>query len=110
MVTENKSPRGERAKAEAIANGFLTENGQKPSQKPSNLTENEEGKQPRKQPKLSAFDEKQLQKQSNLSISDFPTMVTRNACQTIKLNRKTKYSWLADNLGVNEPFKELLTI
>ena len=35
MVTENKSPRGERATAEAISNGFLTENGQKPSQKPS---------------------------------------------------------------------------
>jgi len=32
MVTENKSPRGERATAEVIANGFLTENGQKPLQ------------------------------------------------------------------------------
>ena len=46
MVTENKSPRGERATAEAIANGFLTDNGQKPSQKQSNMAENEEGKQP----------------------------------------------------------------
>ena len=102
MVTENKSPRGERATAEAIANGFLTENGQKPSQKPSNMTENEEGKQPN----LSTFDEKQPQNQPpnqpNLSISDFPTMVTWNVYQAIKLNRKAKYSWLADNLGVSE--------
>ena len=113
MVTEMKSPRGERAIAEAIANGFLTEedlqkrsdlsifegkpsqkpsylteNDQKPSQKPSNLTENEGQKQPQKQP--------------NLSISDFPTMVTWNVYQAIKLNRKAKYSWLQDNLGVSE--------
>ena len=99
MVTEMKSPRGERATAEAIANGFLTEEDLqkrseegadltifegKPSQKPSNLTENEGEKQP------------------NLSISDFPTMVTWNVYQAIKLNRKAKYSWLQDNLGVSE--------
>lgn len=99
LVTENKSPRGERATAEAIANGFLTEEDLqkrsekgsdltifegKPSKKPSNLTENEDKKQP------------------NLSISDFPTMVTWNVYQAIKLNRKAKYSWLQDNLGVSE--------
>ena len=70
----------------------------KPSEKPSNLTENDEGKQPN----LSTFDEKQPQKQPNLSVSDFPTMVTWNVYQAIKLNRKAKYSWLADNLGVSE--------
>ena len=68
MVTENKSPRGERATAEAIANGFLTEadlqkrsekpsylteNDQKPSEKPSNLTENEGEKQQKNSPKNS---------------------------------------------------------
>ena len=113
MVTENKSPRGERATAEAIANGFLTEAdlqkrsekgsdltifGEKPSQKPSNMTENAD----EKQTNLATFDEKQPQKQTNLSISDFPTMVTWNVYQAIKLNRKAKYSWLADNLGVSE--------
>ena len=109
MVTEMKSPRGERATAEAIANGFLTEADLqkksdltifegKPSEKPSNLTENDEGKQPN----LSTFDEKQPQKQPNMSVSDFPTMVTWNVYQAIKLNRKAKYSWLADNLGVSE--------
>ena len=86
-----------RATAEAIANGFLTEADlQKrsdltifegnPSEKPSNLTENDEGKQPN----LSTFDEKQPQKQPNLSVSDFPTMVTWNVYQAIKLNRKAK--------------------
>lgn len=72
MVTEMKSPRGERATVEAIANGFLTEEDLqkrsdltifegKGSEKPSNLTENDEGKQPH----LSTFDEKQPQKQPN---------------------------------------------
>ena len=62
----------------------MTGSDQKPSEKPSNLTENERRKQP------------------NLSISDFPTMVTWNVYQAIKLNRKAKYSWLQDNLGVSE--------
>ena len=62
----------------------LTENDQKPSEKPSNLTEKDGEKQP------------------TLSISDFPTMVTWNVYQAIKLNRKAKYSWLQDNLGVSE--------
>jgi hypothetical protein len=42
VVTERKSPREERATEEAIANGFLMENGEKGSQKRSNLTENDE--------------------------------------------------------------------
>ena len=55
MVTENKSPRGERATAEAIANGFLTEADlQKRSEKPSNLTENEGEKQQKKTAKKTA--------------------------------------------------------
>ena len=49
-------------------------------------------KQPKKQPK----------KQPNLSISEFPTMLTWNVYHAIKLNHKAKYSWLADNLGVSE--------
>ena len=84
-----------------IARGFVTENGEKrsdltisddenghkPSEKPSNLTENDDGKS---------------QKQPNLSVSEFPTMLTWNVYHAIKLNRKAKYSWLADNLGVSE--------
>ena len=102
-----------RATAEAIANGFLTEadlqkrseKGSdltifegKGSQKPSNLTENDQ--KPSEKP--SNLTEKDGEKQPNLSISDFPTMVTWNVYQAIKLNRKAKYSWLQDNLGVSE--------
>ena len=113
LVTENKSPRGEQAAAEAIANGFLTETDLqkraekgsdltisegKPSKKPSNLTENDQ--KPSEKP--SNLTENEGRKQPNLSISDFPTMVTWNVYQAIKLNRKAKYSWLQDNLGVSE--------
>ena len=104
-----ESPRGERATAEAITNGFLTKEELqnrsdltifegKPSQKPSNLTENDQ----KSSEKPSNLTENEGEKQSNLSISDFPTMVTWNVYQAIKLNRKAKYSWLQDNLGVSE--------
>ena len=129
MVTEMKSPRGERALQEAIAQGFVTENGEKRSdstiseekkghednQKPSNLSENDEGnsqkqpnlsvseeKQQQKQPNLSVSDEQEEQKRSEFTIADFPTMLTWNVYHAIKLNSKAKYSWLADNLGVSE--------
>ena len=87
LVTERKSPRGERMVKEAIANGFLLENGQKPSQKRSDMTISEENGS---------------QKGSRLTISDFPTMLTWNVYGAIKINRKANYSWLADNLGVSE--------
>ena len=113
MVTEMKSPRGERAMAEAIANGFLTEEDlQKRSEKRSDLTIFEEkGSQKRSDltiseektsEKPSNLTENDGKKQPNLSISDFPTMLTWNVYQAIKINRKAKYSWLADNLGVSE--------
>ena len=70
MVTEMKSPKGEKAMEKAIANGLVIE-----------------GK---------------AQKQPNLSVSEFPTMLTKNVYDAIKMNRKAKYSWLADNLGVSE--------
>lgn len=65
------------------------------------LRENDDGKS-QKQPNLSISEEKQSQKQPNLSVSEFPTMLTWNVYHAIKLNRKAKYSWLADNLGVSE--------
>ena len=92
MVTENKSPRGERATAEAISNGFLTENGHKNGHgKGSDLTISDE-KQPKKQPK----------KQLKLKIPEFPSKIVEDVYKAIKLNRKAKYSWLQDNLGVSE--------
>ena len=97
LVRENKSPRGERMRKEAIANGFILESGEKPSdltisegkpsQKPSNLTENADG------------DNK---KSSNLTVSEFPTMIVKNVYEAIQMKRDAKYSWLQDNLGVSE--------
>jgi len=90
---------------EAIANGFLLENGQKPSQKPSQKRSQKRSDltiSDGKQPNLSVSEENQTQKQTNLSISDFPSMLTWNVYEALKLNRKAKYSWLADNLGVSE--------
>ena len=84
MVTEMKSPKGEKAMEKAIANGLVIE-----------------GKA-QKQPNLSVSDEQRTQKQPNLSVSEFPTMLTKNVYDAIKMNRKAKYSWLADNLGVSE--------
>ncbi len=33
---------------------------------------------------------------------EFPSEVSKKVYDAIKLNRKAKYSWLADNLGVSE--------
>lgn len=77
MVKENKSPRADRMIKEAINNGLLMENGEKRSQKRS-------------------------QKRSDMTISEFSTPLVKNVYEAIKMNRKAKYSWLADNLGVSE--------
>ena len=87
LVIEKKSPRGERMVNEAITNGFLLENGQKPS----DLTISEE--KPSQKPS---------QKPSNLTENRFPSMIVKDVYEAIKLNRKAKYSWLQDNLGVSE--------
>ncbi len=83
LVTERKSPRGERMVKEAIANGFLLENGKKPSEKESNVTISDG-------------------KPSNLTENYFPSMIVKNVYEAIKMNRQAKYSWLQDNLGVSE--------
>ena len=81
----------------ALAKGFVTENGEK---QPNMSIFGK--KQPQKQPNLSVSDENETQKESRLTISDFPTMLTWNVYESLKMNRKAKYSWLADNLGVSE--------
>ena len=79
----------------AIANGFLLENGekgpQKQTQKQSDLTENDEGKS-----------QKPSKKPSKNKIPEFPSPLVESVYKAIKLNRKAKYSWLTDNLGVSE--------
>lgn len=92
-----KSPLGERAWQNAIAQGFVSEK----EEKPSNLTENEKGNS-QKPSNLTENDEGNSQKRLELTISDFPTMLTWNVYNAIKQNRKAKYSWLQDNLGVSE--------
>lgn len=85
LVRENKSPRGERMIAAAIANGFLMEDGEKWSQKRS-----QKGSQ------------KGSQTSTKFEIPEFSTTIVEEVFKAIKLNRKAKYSWLADNLGVSE--------
>ena len=61
------------------------------------MTENDERKS-QKQTNLAFSDEIQ----TNLAISEFPTMIVKNVYEAIKMNRREKYSWLADNLGVSK--------
>ena len=37
-----------------------------------------------------------------MTIFEFPSEVAKKVYEAIKLNRKAKYSWLSDNLGVSE--------
>ena len=103
MVTEMKSPRGERATAEAIANGFLTEADlQKRSEKGSSITENGQKNGQKnghgKRSDVTISDEEQ----PKFKIPEFPSKIVEDVYKAIKLNRKAKYSWLQDNLGVSE--------
>ncbi len=101
VVRENKSPLGERMIAAAIANGFLLGNEELDSQKTSDLTISEQDNA-KKQTNLAVSDKTKTKKQTNLAVSEFPTMIVKNVYEAIKINRKAKYSWLADNLGVSE--------
>ena len=88
LVRENKSPLGERMMAEAIVNGYLTENSTKTAFSNKKTSKKQTGKQPKKQPKF--------------NIPEFPSQVVENVFKALKMNRNAKYSWLADNLGVSE--------
>ena len=80
MVTEMKSLRGEQALKEAVVQGFVTENGER-----NGLNNNQK---PSKKP-------------SKMKVSMFPTPIVEEVYKAIKLNRKAKYSWLQDNLGIS---------
>lgn len=77
--------------AEVIVNGYLTENSEN-STKTAFSNKKPSKKQTRKQPK----------KQPKFNIPEFPSQVVENVFKALKMNRKAKYSWLADNLGVSE--------
>ena len=87
LVCEKKSPLGERMTAAAIANGYLSENGEINKKTPI-LRNVSLKKQPKKQPKM--------------KVPEFPSKIVEDVFRALKLNRKAKYSWLADNLGVSE--------
>ena len=59
------------------------------------MTENDEGNS-QKQPK------KPSKKPSKMKVPKFPAPIVEEVYKAIKLNRKAKYSWLQDNLGVSE--------
>ena len=35
-------------------------------------------------------------------LDDFPSPMVKNVYEALKMNRKAKYSWLQDNLGISE--------
>ena len=85
MVTEMKSLRGEKALKEAVVQGFVTKNGER-----NGLDNNQRpSKKPSKKP-------------SKMKVPMFPTPIVEEVYKAIKLNRKAKYSWLQDNLGISE--------
>ena len=61
-----------------------------------------EEKGSQKRSDLTISDEKQPPKQPKLKIPEFPSKIVEDVYKAIKLNRKAKYSWLQDNLGVSE--------
>lgn len=91
MVKETKSPRGERALQEAIAQGFLTGNGEKSQD--LTIPEDKNGH---------IDDQKSSRKPSKAKFSKFPTPIIEEVYKSIKLNRKAMYSWLQDNIRVSE--------
>ena len=90
-VTEYKSPRGERVLLEAITQGFVAEKGENRTDlsTPKDEIGHEVDKKPSKKP-------------SKMKVSKFPATIVEEVYNAIKLNRKAKYSWLQDNLGVSE--------
>lgn len=48
--------------------------------------------------------EKEVYKEKRSDVTTFESQpeIVRNVYETIKLNRKAKYAWLSDNLGVSE--------
>lgn len=48
------------------------------------------------------YKEKRSEKRSDVTTFESQPEIVRNVYETIKLNRKAKYAWLSDNLGVSE--------
>jgi ATP-dependent DNA helicase RecG len=77
--------------AAAIANGYLTKNGEIRS---NSIILDE--KQPQK------VSQKVSRKVSKIQVPEFPSKIVEDVFKVLKLNPKARLSWLADNLGVSE--------
>ena len=95
LVCEKRSLLGDRMTAAAIANGYLTENGEN-QQKTEILDEIKPQKVPQKRSK------KWSKKWSKMKVPVFPSKIVEDVFKALKLNPKARYSWLVDNLGVSE--------
>ena len=80
LVREKKSLRGDRMMKVAIENGYVFKKGHK--------------KEIHKQ--------KRSEKRSDVTTFEFQPEIVKEVYKAIKLNRKAKYAWLSDNLGVSE--------
>lgn len=80
LVREKKSIRGDQMMKVAIENGYIIKKGQEKE----------------------VYKEKRSEKRSDVTTFESQPEIVRNVYETIKLNRKAKYAWLSDNLGVSE--------
>jgi len=77
--------------ADAIANGYLAENGENRS---NSAISGE--KQPQK------GTNKGTRKGTKIKVPVFPSKIVEDVFKALKINPKARLSWLADNLGVSE--------
>ena len=84
LVREKKSLRGDQMMKVAIENGYIIKKDHK--------------KETHKQKRS----EKRSEKRSNMTTFEFQPEIVKEVYKAIKLNRKAKYAWLSDNLGVSE--------
>lgn len=80
LVRKKKSLRGDRMMEVAIENGYVIKE----------VHEKETHKQ------------KRPEKRSSITTFEFLPEIVKEVYKAIKLNRKAKYAWLSDNLGVSE--------
>lgn len=84
LVREKRSLRGDQMMKVAIENGYVIKKDHK--------------KETHKQKRS----EKRSEKRSNMTTFEFQPEIVKEVYKAIKLNRKAKYAWLSDNLGVSE--------
>lgn len=97
LVKERISPRGQEARLRAIEQGYLVDDS---SDKTDMTNEKLASKTDTTDEKLTLKTDMSDEKLT--SRPEFPTLLTKNIYNLIKLNPKIKYSQMEDNLGVTE--------